>query len=258
VDAEGDFYTLYFSRGMPLEAAALARHLGDPTPGRLRRVLQVYREGADRGAAAALRQAVNGIGGLALAEHGVPATASLTAANWSALLQRERPDILVAWLPPRDLRGLGEAREELAKLEKVFLSVTMLADGLDTLPPEVRAKAYLTSPFERPDLVAGRLMRAHGWMRGRGVAAVDDRAQSGAFFVVTLAAEAIMELRGYFSRDYFIERIEHMIDGTVTTSVYPRLTLAPGARFASQGCYILRFDESDPLRLVAASDWIVP
>ena len=58
--------------------------------------------------------------------------------------------------------------------------------------------------------------------------------------------------------DYFVERIEHMVDGMLTSTMYPRLTLAPGARFASQGCYILRFDESEPARLVVASDWIVP
>jgi len=86
----------------------------------------------------------------------------------------------------------------------------------------------------------------------------DDRVQIGTFYVLALTVEAMMELRGYFSRDYFVERIEHMVDGMLTSTMYPRLTLAPGARFASQGCYMLRFDESEPARLVVASDWIVP
>jgi hypothetical protein len=39
------------------------------------------------------------------------------------------------------------------------------------------------------------------------------------------------------------------------TTIYPRLSLAPGQRFASKGAYIVRFDSD---KLVAESDWIVP
>jgi hypothetical protein len=49
-----------------------------------------------------------------------------------------------------------------------------------------------------------------------------------------------------------------MVDSSVTTSVYPRLSLAPGVRFASKGCYIVRVTQGDPPTLEPVSDWIVP
>ncbi|MBI4916936.1 MAG: cytochrome C [Acidobacteria bacterium] len=258
VDAEDEFYTVYFTRGLPLEAAALARHLERTAKGRQRRVLQAYREGHDLGASPALRKALEGNTALALHDHAFPTSGPITAADWTSLLQRERPDVLVAWLRSADLEGLGQSQQELAGVEHVVLSVSVLADGVGAVPPAVRAKALLTSPFERPDLLDGRLTRTRGWLRSRKVAPGDDRVQIGTFYVLALTVEAMMELRGYFSRDYFVERIEHMVDGMLTSSMYPRLTLAPGARFASQGCFILRFDESEPAQLVTASDWIVP
>jgi hypothetical protein len=87
---------------------------------------------------------------------------------------------------------------------------------------------------------------------------VDERVQTGAFFAASLLSDGLKELHGYYVRDYLIERIEHMVDSSVTTSVYPRLSLAPGVRFASKGCYIVRLTGDDPPTPVAASDWIVP
>jgi hypothetical protein len=41
------------------------------------------------------------------------------------------------------------------------------------------------------------------------------------------------------------------------TTVYPRLSLAPGQRFASKGAFIVHF-AADGKTVVPESDWIVP
>ncbi len=43
-----------------------------------------------------------------------------------------------------------------------------------------------------------------------------------------------------------------------STTIYPRLTLGPGQRFASKGAYIVRVDPADPARLTPVGEWIVP
>ena len=42
------------------------------------------------------------------------------------------------------------------------------------------------------------------------------------------------------------------------TTIYPRLSLAPGQRYASKGAYIVRFAGDSGEALQAESDWIVP
>jgi hypothetical protein len=45
---------------------------------------------------------------------------------------------------------------------------------------------------------------------------------------------------------------------STSTTIYPRLSLGPGQRYASKGAYIVRFDKADGDNLIPETDWIVP
>src|SRR5256886_17116185 len=61
-----------------------------------------------------------------------------------------------------------------------------------------------------------------------------------------------------FVRDYLIERVEMALDHRVLTGYYPRLSLAPGHRFASKGGYIGRFTDPQGSRVTPLGEGITP
>ena len=73
-----------------------------------------------------------------------------------------------------------------------------------------------------------------------------------------MAGEGLKHIRGFFNREYFIERIEHMIDNANYTSVYPRISLAPNQRFVAKGFYIAQLGNGDKARLQAVTEWLIP
>jgi hypothetical protein len=73
-----------------------------------------------------------------------------------------------------------------------------------------------------------------------------------------VTGDALAHIGENFSRDYFIERIEQMAETSLSPSIYPRLSLGPGQRFASRGGYIVGFPREAGGAPVPLSDWLVP
>jgi hypothetical protein len=82
---------------------------------------------------------------------------------------------------------------------------------------------------------------------------------ANAYFAVTKTADAIKHLRVNLIRDYFIEKMEHMVENTVFHSVYRHLSLGPGQRFASKGSRIVELLGNEENNLLTAKyEWGVP
>jgi hypothetical protein len=96
------------------------------------------------------------------------------------------------------------------------------------------------------------------WLRARNIPLGDERTQANAFFAATVTGDAVSHLGENFSRDYLIERIEQMTGASLSPSIYPRLSLGPGQRFASKGGYVVRFPEGTTDAPVPVSDWLIP
>jgi cytochrome c len=248
VAAEDDFYSLYFSGGVALEAQLLASQLPQPE---LKRVIQLRGgDGAAAGGARALAAALAN-SGLRVEERAI---AGLDAATLrAALVDTTSADAVVFWLRPADLARLAEVPVPRAR---VYFSTTLAGDDPAQFPLAWRAQAELVEPFALSAERRANLSRFHVWLRTRGLELVDERVQSEAWLACQLLAEKIDEMLETLTRDYLIERAEAFVSMHMTTGLYHRLSLGPAQRFASKGGYLARFAPDGAI--VAASDWTVP
>jgi cytochrome c553 len=268
-------YSLYFSHGVALEADVLARRLLDLGEGRPKKLLQIYRDEAGRGAAQELERALAGSGMVvetrALKDGAAPAR---------RVGAKARNEAIMLWLRSDDLAHL----DEKAPSAPIYFSAT-LAGERGQLPSAWKDRAHLVYPYELPQRRQANLEVFHGWLKTRNLALVDEPLQSEAYFAVDFLSATLSDMLDNLYRDYLIERAENSLSFRETTmaeqeawgataagrarnrnalgrqdgtTIYPHLSLAPGQRFASLGGYIVKYggESGDPV--VAESGWIVP
>ena len=255
VDAEADFYPLYFSKGVLLEAQLMLARLGQQAPNNgATHVVQLAREGdIGRDAAAAL-QAGAATAGLSASTR-LLSTHEGAGAIAATLRGLRAGDTLVLWLRPADLQALGTAPPP-----GVNVVVSGLMGGLEAAPLPVawRGVSLMSYPMDLPEARRIRLNFALSWFKIRQIPMLDERVQADTYLACGVLSETLNEMLDSFYGDYLVERIEMMISRRVLSGHYPRFGLAPGQRFLSKGGYLVRFAESDGIKVTADGDWIVP
>jgi hypothetical protein len=256
VVAEHDFYTLYFSKGVLLEAALIAREIGGTeSAAPVRSVRQVYRSGDSGEAAAHALAAALRRRGVAVHDQVLPGAGQRGTGVAEALRDAARDEVLVLWLRPVDVAALGPAPAAPAT---VYLSGLM--GGLEhaPLPPGWRDRVRLAYPFDLPDARSVRVDYPLGWFSFRHIPVTAEQVQVDTYLACGLLAETLSHTADTFVREYLVERMEELLEHRYLTGYYPRLALAEGQRFASKGGYVVRFADAAGNRLVAAHDWTVP
>ena len=255
VDAEHDFDSLYFSKGVLLEAQLIAHDLkSQRAKSKVQRVVQVFRAAdVGRDAAAALGAALAN-DGLSIVERSLASGAGKNELA-AALSKTQAGDVLVLWLRPGDVAALGALP---AALSLVYMSGRM--GGLEhaPLPTYWRGVTHMAYPFNLPDRRRVQVDYPLGWFRIRQIPVVAQQAQADAYLACIILSDTINHMVDTFVRDYLVERIEEMLEHRILTGYYPRLALAPGQRFASKGGYLVHFPEISGTRVTADGDWIVP
>ncbi|HEV7611468.1 MAG TPA: hypothetical protein VGO37_06310 [Steroidobacteraceae bacterium] len=255
VAAEGDFYSLYFSKGVLLEAELIAKRMRETGSGPpIRAVQQLYRMG-DSGeqAASALAAALKGQG-FDVRSNVLPRGAAGQAVA-EALHQAPAADVLVLWLRPADLSALGEPPTAVSEM---FMSGLMGGLENSPLPDSWRSRTRVAYPFDLPDLSRVRVNLPLEWFKIRRIPVVAEQVQVDTYLACGLLAETVSHMADTFGQDYLVERMDEMLEHRLMTGYYPRLTLAAGQRFASKGGYLLRFDGADGNRIHPDGGWLVP
>lgn len=164
-------------------------------------------------------------------------------------------DALVLWLRPDDLRLLQGVP---AKTARVWISGEMRDLEQAPLPPSWRAVTRMAYPVDLPGQRVVRVDYALGWLRIRKIPLLAQKVQADTYLACGLVSETLNHMVDAFVREYLIERVEMALDHRALTGYYPRLTLAPGQRFASKGGYIVRFSDPQGPRITALGDRITP
>ena len=252
------YYTVYFSRGVALEADVLARHLSE-APDNIRRgpVVQVYRDGETGNvAAAAFRKALSRSGASELRDVRLPADGDPPDRILEEAVGRAHPTGLVLWLREPDLRRFADWAGGASWPGRIYLSSSLAGIAGPAALGAPAGTVYLAHPFALPK-GEGKRDRARLWLSARKVPPGEERLQINAFFAAAITVDAMDQLLDFFSRDYLLENVEHMVESTAAPSGYPRPSLGPGQRFASKGSYILRYAPNGG-GFLPVGGWIVP
>jgi len=253
--ADQGFYSMYFSRGVLLEADLIGKQLLDAAGGSpAARVLQVYRAGDSGEAGAAALAASLRERGVAVSSRVLPANAPISAVT-EAVRRVASAGAMVLWLRGPDLAALpGTPPEGVG----VYLSGLMAGMEHAPLPMAWRVRAHLAYPFDLPDRRRVRVDYALGWIHGRRIPLVAEQVQIDTYLALGLLSETLKHMADNFVRDYLVERMESGLEHRIITGYYPRLTLANHQRFASKGGYVVHLGEAKGTRLVVDQDWLAP
>lgn len=259
VVAEKDFYPVYFSRGVWLEADLMAARLvALQASAGITRLVQLYRHGdIGQHAAMALKRAALA-SGMTVENRVLEAPTQkqvLEKSLHKALTGVDQSTALVLWLRAADLSGLPPS---VAPAGVVLVSGLMGGLEESPLPASWRAQALLTYPLDLPELRKVRMNFPLGWFRIHNIPVVAERVQVDTYVACGIVSEMLNDMLDSFVRDYLVERLESMLSHRLVNGYYPRLSLAAGQRFASKGGYLVRFTKPTGPQIVADTDWVVP
>lgn len=253
--AEQDFYTVYLSKGMALEAQALAKFLHDG--GERGPVTQVFRhDDASAAGAEAFRRAWQAATGHAPEEQVLEAAPDL--GFWQQLAAQGKGGTLVLWLRAPDLEKAQVLTAASSAVKAVYLSSNLLSGPRAGLAADASGRVRLVYAQDLPQAREARLDLARRWLHSKGIAPVDEKMQMNAYLAATVTGLVVSHAVDTYSRDYLLERMEHRLGTANEISIYPTLSLGPGQRYASKGSYIVQVDGADDRQLKPVSDWIVP
>ncbi|GAB4572750.1 MAG: ABC transporter substrate-binding protein [Rhodothalassiaceae bacterium] len=252
-DQEGG-YTLYFSRGLLLEADAAALWLSREAT-LPRHILQISLGGplSDRPAAQFLKAATT-YPDLKVETRSVADEAELR----EALETAGRDDALLIWSGNRSDEAIRALNASQSRAGLILLTSKAHAAAVATLDPKLREKTRLIWPYDKPTAYHADGLRVRAWIRSRRLPITEWRYQLQGYYAMKTTEFAMGHLLSDYYKDYLIEIIEHDIGAGFDPGPHPRLSLGPSQRYASKGAFIMRFDDAAKDGIEPITDWLIP
>jgi mono/diheme cytochrome c family protein len=245
---EADFYTLYFSRGLELEADLIANDLAAHPVGT---VIQVFCAAAPARAAAALRSVLVRKD-VTVQDLEYACEEPLPVADLASRMTADPDAATVLWVRRDQFTGLDHP----LPAGRIYFSSTLLDRDLNGPLLQTPGPVFVAHPYRLPGESDSALLRFTVWARTRGIEIRHPRQQTEAFFACLAANDALSHLRRYLVRDYVFDMLDHAQGLAAYLPIHARPTLGPGQRFLTKGGYVLPVTDGHPDARGAA--WILP
>ncbi len=156
---------------------------------------------------------------------------------------------LVLWLGPDSALQVLRRADLKAFPGPVFAAGGLLADRQGRLTLRPPRPLLVAWRFSRPGAQPQRIFRLRSWLNARRVTArIWVRAQLNTYLSLDITRHALEHLVDRYSRELFIETVEHQAESSFNPGTFERLSMGPGQRFAAKGHHIMLLDTGGVLR----------
>jgi hypothetical protein len=255
-----DWYTQYFSKEYYQEGEAAARFLGHmPELFRGKAIVQLYQDTHEgRALADGFRETWTALGHHQPAESVFIKGQSLTKELLLKALGKEKSPIVLLWAGAESYAALESLAADANKPDMLFLSSSLLKNGLLAVPETGRAFTYITYPYRLDlEVTPGKDLGKGGMVVSKDaplpVATRNVAQKTGS--ALSLLPEIFTMMMSNFYRDYMLDIIG--MCGEMKDSPYERLSFGPGQRYASKGCYIVQLTPGPTPAVVKKSAWVI-
>lgn len=235
---DDDFYAVYFSRGLLLEADLIATHLaGEPAQA----VVQVYCDPNLAPVVKSLEESLRTAGN------------QVTAVDFEcgdSVPTLDGDALTVLWLDRTQLDTLPRPIPS----DRLFVSSTLLDRDIENIT--ATGEVHAAHPYRLPGKVDPAFRRFELWAKTRGIEIVSPRRQAETFFACLVLNDAVKHMGRFYIREFALDMMDHGESMSAFVPVYPRPSFGPGQRYINKGGYVLPIVNGEVVTSEAA--WILP
>jgi hypothetical protein len=254
-----NFYTLYYNAGPFNDASVIARYFqnSDLDNNETDSILQLYDASSySEVARNTLHEEIT-----SRKKRNITSVSLDTINNKHGIDQyiKNKNTTVILWSERLDDSLIEDLSNNKNKIKSVLIPYYLATSYKTRKKLENIGVEILTSyPYVKPSSEPRATIRSSIWGKSRKIDMTEKAVFTNTFTAIKVLMNAIKHARSHYNRAYIIELLEHKLDKSVLTGMYPKLTIGPSQRYASRGGYIMKVpgDASSPLQPV--SQWLLP